>query len=49
MQASREANEVRMAKKQHDSQDLRARLQAKRDELAAQRARKKAPKSVGDN
>lgn len=41
MQASRDASDVRAAKRAHDTQDLRAKLQAKRDELASQRAKKK--------
>lgn len=41
MQATRDAMDAKAAKKQHDTQDLRAKLQAKRDELAAQRSKKK--------
>mmetsp|Transcript_4519 Transcript_4519/g.4993 ORF Transcript_4519/g.4993 Transcript_4519/m.4993 type:complete len:102 (-) Transcript_4519:126-431(-) len=43
MQASRDATSVREAKRAHDTQDLRAKLQAKREELASQREKKKKP------
>jgi hypothetical protein len=40
MNASKEASEVRQAKKEHDTADLRKKMAEKREELAQARAKK---------